>query len=382
MPRDIVFLAIAIFTWGLGESAFIAFQPPYLQALGASPIQIGSILSSYSLAASLTHIPAGYLSDRIGRRPILWLAWFQGMAAAWVMALAPGLGIFVIGSILYYMTMFVAAPLNSYITAGRGDLPLNRALSIVYVSFSIGAIFGPLIGGWIGEQYGYRSIIFYAACVFILSSALVVLIRPQPIEHTAAEQRTFSLFKNRPFLFFLCANTMAVAAMYLAQPLSANFLQNERNLSLAQIGQVNAMAGLGNVIIVFLLGLLETRLGYLIGLGLTLLFSFLIWRGAGMAWYMPAYFLLGGFRATRLLSSAHIRTLIDHTNMGLAYGVAEGASTLALVLAPILAGFLYAMDPTAMYPASMAAIVASLFINILIIYRPTRSDRLVIDKVN
>ncbi|MGW8251084.1 MAG: MFS transporter, partial [Anaerolineales bacterium] len=70
MNRDLSLIAASLMVWGLGEGAFFSFQPLYLQQLGADPIAIGAILGAYGIAQTLAHIPAGYLADRFGRRPV------------------------------------------------------------------------------------------------------------------------------------------------------------------------------------------------------------------------------------------------------------------------------------------------------------------------
>ena len=44
MTKDLILVAVSLFTWGLGEGIFIYFQPLYLQKLGASPVAIGGDL--------------------------------------------------------------------------------------------------------------------------------------------------------------------------------------------------------------------------------------------------------------------------------------------------------------------------------------------------
>jgi len=146
MNRNLLFVAIALFTWGIGEGAFFHFQPIYLEELGASPIEIGSILSAVGMAMTIVHIPAGHLADRIGRRKMLWAAWLFGSTATWVMALARSLPMVIFGMILYALTAFVMSPLNSYVTAARGKWSVARAITLISASFNAGAIVGPLLG--------------------------------------------------------------------------------------------------------------------------------------------------------------------------------------------------------------------------------------------
>jgi len=68
MSRDLILIAISMFTWGVGEGMFLYFQPIYLQQLGADPVRIGAILGGFGLMMTISHMPAGYLADRLGRR--------------------------------------------------------------------------------------------------------------------------------------------------------------------------------------------------------------------------------------------------------------------------------------------------------------------------
>ena len=73
---------------------FLIFQPIYLTQLGANPQTIGMILGASGFAMMIAHIPAGYLADKIGRKPVLISAWVSGVLATWIMALSPNLNFF------------------------------------------------------------------------------------------------------------------------------------------------------------------------------------------------------------------------------------------------------------------------------------------------
>jgi len=83
---------------------FYFFQPLYLQEFGRRPAEDRSILGLVGLATMLAYLPAGYLSDRIGRRPLICLAWIIGSVATGLMALAQSLPVFVGGMVLYGFT--------------------------------------------------------------------------------------------------------------------------------------------------------------------------------------------------------------------------------------------------------------------------------------
>src|SRR5512142_1184198 len=169
MSPSLLWLGCALLTWGMGESMFLLFQPVFLQQLGAKPIEIGIILGAWGAIMTFAQIPAGHLSDRIGRRPLLIAAWMIGIVATLVMALARTLPVFVVGIFLYGFTAFVSSPLDSYTTAARGNWSVARAITFVSMAFNAGAVIGPITGGWIGDHYGLRTVYFIAAGVFILS---------------------------------------------------------------------------------------------------------------------------------------------------------------------------------------------------------------------
>ncbi len=370
MSRDLIFVALSLLTWGFGESAFIAFQPLYLQNLGAEPVQIGLIYGAYGFAASLIHIPAGYLADRIGRRPLMWAAWIIGVGAAGMMALATSLAWFVAGMLLYGSTMFVVSPMNSYVTAARGRFSVGRALTLVSATYSIGVVLGPLFGGLVGERFGIRSIFAIAALIFVLSTILILFIKPQPLDHASHAETDNNLFSNPRYLAFLPVFFLFMFSTYLPQPLSPNFLQNYGGLSLTDIGQLYSVNGLGVIVLNLTLGQLDARLGFLLGQVFVGAFAVLLWQGSSSLAYFLGYFFLGGFRTTRLLGLAQIRPHIRNADMGLAYGLIETSGAIAMLLAAPLAGYLFERNPVSVYFVSIVLIGFSIIISLLFAYKP------------
>jgi len=362
---SLILVSCVLFTWGIGEGAFLYFVPLYLEYLGANPITIGSIFSIFGFVMMAVHIPAGYLADRIGRRIMVQAAWFIGLISALIMGLSKTLPLFVAGYVLYGFTGFVMAPLFSYVTAARGKLGVGRATTLTSAMFNLGAVIGPLTAGWIAENYSMRLIFQFSTVVFFFSTIVVLFLKPQPRDEPDELNSGRKLFTNMRFMSFLGVFFFVVFAMYLPQPLSPNFLQNERGISLLQIGIIGSLGSVGSAVFNLVLGQLNSRLGYILGQFLVVLFAFGIWKGTGFPLYMLAYFLLGGFRAARMLAYALVRGLIHQAQMGLAYGLVETVGSLALILAPLLAGYLYDNDPASVYPFSLLLIPAAIVISLI-----------------
>jgi MFS family permease len=335
--------------------------------MGANPVLIGAIIGAAGIAMTLAHLPAGYLADRLGRRPLMVAAWYLATVATGIMAFANSLTLFVIGMILFSTSAFVIGPMNSYITAARGKLSVARALTLISAVYNLGAVFGPLLGGWIGNQWGLKRNFLVAAGLFIFSSILISFIKPQPVEKEASEttSKRRTVLLNPRFLRYLVLIFMIMFVIYIPQPLTVNFLQNERSLNLTQIGILISLRSVGVIVLNLVLGQLNPRSGFLLAQAALGIFSLLIWRGNSLPWYSLAYFLLGGYQTARSLAAAQGRQLVDAAHMGMAYGMIETVSAISIILAPPLAGFLYAWQPDSIYWVSLASIGMVILLSIL-----------------
>jgi DHA1 family tetracycline resistance protein-like MFS transporter len=363
MSPDLILLSISLMIWGVGEGMFFIFQPLYLQELGAEPVTIGAILGAAGIAMAIAHIPAGYLADRIGRKPLLMIAWFIAMLSTWVMALAPSLPVFVVGMMIYNLTAFVSSPMSSYVTAARGRLSVGRALTLTSALYNSGAILGPWLGGQVGQHFGLRTIYLISACSFMLSTVVLLFIKSQPIDKQETDKHLNSKIVDKRFVTYQLIVFLAGFSMYLAQPLSANYLQNQHELTLNAIGTLGSITSIGIVILNLVLGSFNAHLGYLLGQLLVGLFTLILWQGNSFAWFSLAYFMLGGYRLARSFATAQTRNLVHQARMGLAYGITETVGASAIILASPVAGYLYEANPTLMYMVGFSLIMVSVAVS-------------------
>ena len=74
MSRPLLVIFLTIFVNLVGFGIIIPLLPFYARTFGASPIAIGLLFASFSLAQLLASPLLGHLSDRWGRRPVLILS--------------------------------------------------------------------------------------------------------------------------------------------------------------------------------------------------------------------------------------------------------------------------------------------------------------------
>ena len=366
MNRSLLFIALALLLWGFGEGMFFNFVPIYLdRQFALSESEIGLVLGAFGLSMAITHIPAGRFSDSIGRRPLLIAAWIMGVVSALVMGAAITLPLFLLGLFVYGLTAFVSSPLSSYVTAARGNWPIGTVLSLTTATFAMGMGLGSVTGGWIGDNYGMRMSFYVAAAAFVPSTIFIFLIERQPLDQHDPQTPPPNLSSNRPFIVLMSVIALGIFAMYLAQPLTPNFLEGVRGLSLSETGLIFTAGALGNSMMAILLSRVPPRRGFLFAQALVIMFALFIWKGTSLPFYIMGYFLLGGFRAGRPMALAQARELVHDSQMGVTYGVMETISSIIFILTPPLAGILFERDPVIVYPLSIGLIAVSIVISYL-----------------
>jgi len=293
------------------------------------------------------------------------------------MAAANTLNTFVVGLLLYGLTAFALAPMNSYITRVRGKLSAGRALTLASAAYNFGAVIGPTVGGAVAGNLGLRTVYWIAAAAFCISTLLVLFVRNAPPEHHPEPHIKGQLHRNTRFVLLTVLSLLTMFSLYLAQPLTPNFLQNERGLIIQQIGWMGSAASLGNAVIMLALGSLSPLVGFLVGLPLVALFAILMWQGNSLPIFAIGYFLMGGYRLSRSMVLAVGRALIHPAETGLAYGVLETANALAIILAPPIAGYLYKSSPALVYQVALLSIGVVLLLNLLVWTALTRRKAVV-----
>jgi MFS family permease len=157
----------------------------------------------------------------------------------------------------------------------------------------------------------------------------------------------------------------AIFSMYLAQPLTPNFLEGVRGLSLSETGIIFTAGALGNFLMAMMFSRAQPRRGFLLAQALVILFAALIWKGTSLPVFALGYFLLGGFRAGRPMVMAQARELVHDSQMGVTYGIMETINAIIFILTPPLAGILFERDPMFVYPLAIGLIAASILVSYL-----------------
>jgi MFS family permease len=373
LSRDNRLLAFSLLLWGMGEGLFLYIQPLYLQQLGANPDDIGRIMAAMQLVLALSFIPAGWLADRVGYRAMLIFGWLIGLAALVAMAFAPNLNVFVAGLLIYGFSGCIIPVMSSYITAARGVLSVEQALATVYAAFAMGSIPSPTFGGWIGEQFGLAAV-YQAALVFIgVSTVMIFFIGPQRIEHAAGPAGpVVPLWRSRKFIGLGALMFAIIAALALQLPLTPNYLQNVRGISVQDIGALGSLAAVGGIVLQLTLGRGRPQRTLLLAQGLAIVAVGLLWQATWLPLIGLAYFLRPTLTLARLAGSALTARVVEPRDLGMAYGVLETVMSFAATGATFAAGYLYLARPDGPYLAALALLPVLMVISYVVVAREKR----------
>lgn len=369
LSRDNRLLALALVLWGVGEGLFVYFPTLYLQELGANPNEIGNALALAELTAGLSHIPAGYLADRFGRKQVLVAGWGIGVVAVVLMYLASSLWVFVLAQMLYRFTGFVIAPINAYVSEARGAQSVQRALTLVSASFWGGTIFSPAIGGWIGAAFGLRTVFGIAAIFFVFSTVTLLFLRPQPLAPpTHGQPRYNALFRNRRFIGFLGLIFITALAIQIGLPFGPNFVEEARGFTevvvagqaVRVVGLLGLVNSLGIVLLNVLFGQRVPRRGFMLAQVLLIAsLTFLLFT-SGLPALTLVFALRAGWSLARNMGNAQVRRVVSTAESGLAFGLFETVYGAAIIVGSWLAGRLYAQSFALPFQVSLIGIILTL----------------------
>lgn len=135
----------------MGFSILIPVLPRHLEHLGADRIHVGIVLALYIIAMVLFLPLWGWISDRVGRRPVL-LACLVGTAASFLlMAPARSLALFYVARVLQGFFGASVGTAQAYVTDVTSQEDRAWGIGLIGAAAGLGMVFGPAVGGALYE---------------------------------------------------------------------------------------------------------------------------------------------------------------------------------------------------------------------------------------
>jgi MFS family permease len=212
---------LAHFTHHVITAIAAPLLPLIRSSFSLSYTQSGLLLSALTVSYGLGHLPAGWLSDRIGAVVLIFVG-IVGVALAGVLfGLAPTFPLLVAANALIGLTGSGYHPAASYLIS-RVAKPEQRgsALGVHVIGGSASYFLAPLLAGGIAVAIGWRgTFIALSAPTLLLGLALVFLLQRATVKRgiSRAKEQTGDEQKRSPrfwiWLFFFLALTTLSGAL-------------------------------------------------------------------------------------------------------------------------------------------------------------------------
>lgn len=351
----------------LGFTIVIPLLGLYAEKFGATPLVATSLVSVYAVCSLVSTPIIGRLSDQYGRKPLLMISQTGTCAGFVMLGFSSSLWMVFVGRVLDGLTAGNLSIAQAYISDHTAPEDRAKAFGVIGIAFGIGFMFGPALGGWLGDSYGMHMPFVVAAGLSLTSIlATYTLLPAEPPRHTppvggdagpggrrpgALDFGTYAEYFRRPGLLAIYAQFFLFSFAFSCF-FSGFALYAERKFTTAdghpwgaeEVGYLFAYTGLLGIILQGgLLGRLVKRFGEL---KLTI---------AGFVACAIAYTFVGlaheltllvagatisafGNGVLRPVITSRLTQAVGRHEQGVAIGISSSLSSMAMALAPPTGG--------------------------------------------
>jgi MFS family permease len=240
------------------------FYALYVLELGGDYAMIGKILGVSALIKIVPLLIGGYLTDRVGRKRILYTFTYLLASVSLIRAFAPDYRFLLMASVLEALFMGIRGPSMNSIIADSTN-PDNRSLSFALwtVIPSMVGVLSPSIFGVVVDNYGIRTAMMWGYITIFVFGSISAFIRQRYVKETLAETKkvkpdTAALKEliggfgetirslSRGAVIFLSLDFIFTLALGMVDPYIVTFATDHLGLSMTQWGAVVSLSILVN----------------------------------------------------------------------------------------------------------------------------------------
>jgi DHA1 family tetracycline resistance protein-like MFS transporter len=345
MSRPLLVIFLTIFVNLVGFGIIIPLLPFYARTFGASPITIGLLFASFSLAQLLASPLLGDLSDRWGRRPVLILSLIGTAISFAMLAIAESLAMLFAARIVDGLSGGNITTARAYIADITAEEDRAKAYGLLGAAFGLGFIVGPALGAGL-SHISYTAPIWAAAGITLVATVLAWWWLPETVHRAHAGGgpfwRALRDLGHRPGLRRLLAiDFIYWMSFAVYQTTFALFGARRFGFDATHTGYLFAAFGAVGVIVQ---GGLVGPVVRLFGTGRTLVIGLIVtalgWGGSALTHSVPLFVALLvpgaiGIGLCNATLSALVSNAADRREQGRVQGAAGGLESLGRTLGPI-----------------------------------------------
>lgn len=345
MSRPLVVLFLTIFVNLVGFGIIIPLLPFYAETFGASPLTIGLLFASFSLAQLVASPILGELSDRYGRRPVLIFSLIGTVVSFVMLALAQNLLLLFAARIVDGLSGGNITTARAYIADISTEENRARSFGILGAAFGLGFIVGPGLGA-LFSHISYTAPIWAAAAITVVATVMAWLWLPETNHraHAGGQSpwRSLADLSRRSDLRVLFAvDFIYWTAFAVYQTTFALFGARRFGFDAAHTGYLLSVFGfLGVLVQGVMVGRVVARLGPRRTLIAGLIFAAIGWGGSAMTHDLAVFIALLvpgaiGIGLCNPTLSALVSTAAAPHEQGRVQGAAGALESLGRTIGPV-----------------------------------------------
>lgn len=353
-------LAVILVTTFLSITGFgliLPILPYYAEAYGATGMEIGLLFTLFSAVQFITSPMFGAVSDRIGRRQLIMWGILIQIVGYLVMGFAVSLGILFLSRFIAGVGAGNVSVSQAYVADVTPGRDRTRAYGLVGAAFGAGFLFGPVLGGLL-HLIDSRAPAFGSAALLAINLVFAFFALPESL---SPERRVFKPLlgqlnpvgvlvplARRPALRApLLAIFLLNVALAAFQAIFAVFAFQRFAFGPTVVAEVLAASGLANIVVQA--GILPKLSNHFADATLVVAGSVVMAAGqtatglasAGNALWVSAPVMSGGYSLSRGPLTSLMTKLVAPTEQGMVNGGVQSVISLASIVGPIWAGFVY-----------------------------------------
>ncbi len=338
-------ILLSLFSVMLGVGIISPLLPIIAENLHATGVWIGLIFASFSIARVISLPFFGFLADRFSRKRIFSTGLILYTVIAILYAFSDTKEKLLLVRLFHGVSSAMVIPVAMAQVAALSDkTALGKNLGLVNSSIFLGMAFGPLIGGFFADKFGYSSA-FFAMSAFSAFSFLIALLKfPEGNTKKRKEFGEFRVTKNVLIaIVYRVLSSMGRGSVMSFLPIYLSFI----GLSLTQIGTVLFANLISSSILQARSGKLADKYGFVkpvwFGSFIGALSLFLIVRSENYLEILAFSVLLGVSLAVTLPA---VSSLVAHEGLkqsleGSYLGALSASKSLGRAIGPVLSGVIY-----------------------------------------
>jgi MFS family permease len=343
---------------GLALNLSAQYNSIYAVALGANPVQLGSLLSAGNAIGALISVPSGWLIDRYSLKRVFLAGTALLLLSALCYALAPDWRLLYAGIVFLYTGVRITC--NSCTVIGARELiseeratarGLCRTLSaMITLTTPVLAAWLVARGGGINIQ-GMRPLYYIQLGIFGLIMIILVLFLREPEREGGGKARLAlsefaEIFRGRPVLIRMLAMLALMDIPWsMVQPYMPLFAHQFKGAEEVQLAGMAVTVSIASLLFAIPLGRMADRRGrkkllFLIA-PVSYLSSFLLIRATGPMMLFLAGLCFGFNSIATALAAAMASEMVPKEQMGRWIGLIGLIRGLVSIPSPLVAGLIW-----------------------------------------